>query len=187
MTREEEEKGDDEEDEDDLGTLGILLAMGFDKEHACLAAAKSSSVQVAVERLVMGDHASREKRGPTKKVREMRDNLRTNLLELGFSESDVAEACARCSSIEAAVEFLVAPAASPASRNKLCAPAPAESCALVRKNAGGKEKSDLLHELVALGFPVERARIAAQECSDSVSAIEWFSGNFPDDFPKVTG
>jgi len=187
MTGEEEEKGDDEEDEDDLGTLGILLAMGFDKEHACLAAARSSSVQVAVELLVMGDHASREKRGPTKKVREMRDNLRTNLLELGFSESDVAEACARCSSIEAAVEFLVAPAASPASRNKLCAPAPAESCALVRKNAGGKEKSDLLHELVALGFPVERARIAAQECSDSVSAIEWFSGNFPDDFPKVTG
>merc|ERR1719213_533588 len=85
--------------------------MGFDEDRARVAAARSSSVDEALELLTArtveqaaGDFLDWARSLVV--VNPERVKMREKLMVLGFSDTDIAFAMSRCSSIEAAVDFL---------------------------------------------------------------------------------
>merc|ERR1711957_354785 len=100
--------------------IGILEAMGFDRESARTAASSSASVQDAVELLMapsveeatvnLLDNAlswvnrafGTEEDSLNAQALELLDKL----VAMGFSEKHAREAVRRCSSIEAAMDWL---------------------------------------------------------------------------------
>merc|ERR1719387_2079854 len=96
------------------GKLQILLTMGFEDSQARDALAHTSSLEAAIEhlswqgtltaRFLQGFHATVVE--PAAKYIVGDSQLVSTLLELGFERAEAKAAAERCSSVEAAVQWL---------------------------------------------------------------------------------
>lgn len=95
--------------------VSSLVDLGFSEEHARGAASRCSSIEAAVEYMTerlaasqkLVDDAPAASSGPPSQATPASPTgLKAVLLELGFSEAQVGMAMRRCSSLEAAVEWI---------------------------------------------------------------------------------
>lgn len=100
--------GASESDEAHSEVLEILLTIGFDADAAREATKRCSSVEAAVQYIMMNQSADAIA-GPAEQKADS-SSAKTSLIEsltaIGFSDAQAQEASRRCSSVEAAVEWL---------------------------------------------------------------------------------
>merc|ERR1711871_1061258 len=104
-------------------------------------------------------------------VSEPELDMFSTLVNMGFDKSQAKAAMARCSSVEAAVGYLmnagthVAPASTSADAPRETPPHPAE-----RQSGANSDKLDIL---MALGFEESQAEAALARCSSVEAAVEY--------------
>eukprot|EP00929_Paragymnodinium_shiwhaense_P083995 TRINITY_DN44898_c0_g1_i2.p1 TRINITY_DN44898_c0_g1~~TRINITY_DN44898_c0_g1_i2.p1 ORF type:complete len:588 (-),score=117.69 TRINITY_DN44898_c0_g1_i2:571-2334(-) len=114
------------------------------------------------------------------------------LLALGFSEGDSKAAAARCSSVEAAVDYLMKapPALQQGDRQQAAQaaeqtpgqlpPQPSSTAVASSTEHAAKSQpsgSSVVSELLAIGFSQAQAEAAAKRCSSLEAAVEWIMAN----------
>lgn len=116
------------------------------------------------------------------------------LKTLGFSDKDVQEALKRCSTVEAAVDFIMTrgcqgePRVPDASRSLKVQRLAQESCSAASPPVFGRQPTrpptaeteplpDLASSLLAIGFTKMQVDAAVRRCSSLEAAVEWIAAN----------